>query len=121
MGSTANPQPTVSFSDLQAIANQIQNDNTAQNNAVSAQLGEVSQLLTDYATAINNGTPVAASDLQQVVAQLRSVDSLIQSNTANIQASSSQITQADPNAAQKAPNPTPAGGDTSGAQATTTA
>jgi hypothetical protein len=90
---------SASFSDVQSLVNQIQNDNTAQNNAISAQIGEVSTLLTDYAARAQQGNPPNASDLQQVVSQLRSVDSLIQSNTANVQASANQVASADPNAA----------------------
>jgi 4-diphosphocytidyl-2C-methyl-D-erythritol kinase len=100
---------TSAFGNLQAIAQQIVNDNTAQNNAISAQIGEVKQLLTDYASAIQSGGGPSVADIQTVISQLSSVDSLIQSNTAAVQASGTNITQADPNAAPPTPPPASAG------------
>lgn len=111
---------SASFLDVQALVNQIVNDNTSQNNAISAQIGEVGTLLTDYAARAQQGEQISASDLQQVVSQLRSVDSLIQSNTANVQASAGQIAQADPNAAvnQQAASQLATGQATTGLAAT---
>lgn len=106
------------FEDLQAIATQIVNDNTANNNAISAQLGEVSQLLTDYAAAVAAGQPIDPTALQTVISQLRSVDSLVQSNTAAIQASSAKITAADPAAAGTVGGPASGSDAGSGSQTT---
>lgn len=98
------------FSDLQGIATQIVNDNTAQNNAVAAQVAEVRQLLSDYAAALASGQGgPSADDLTSLVQQLQAVDQSITANTKAITDSGASITEADPHAAPPSQtSPTPA-------------
>jgi predicted phage tail protein len=84
------------FADVQSSITQIVNDNTAQNNAVAAQLKEVQRLMIDFQARAAQGNGPTAEEFQSAVQQLQSVHQLVTQNTAAIQSSADAITQADP-------------------------
>lgn len=87
---------TLSFANIATLITQVANDNTASNNAVSAQIAEVAQLLKDYAAAVANGTGPTQAQLQSASDALTAVDQAIQLNTKNVQASAAAVTTGDP-------------------------
>lgn len=84
---------TLSFANIATLITQVANDNTASNNAVSAQIAEVAQLLKDYAA---DGTGPTQAQLQSASDALTAVDQAIQLNTKNVQASAAAVTAGDP-------------------------
>lgn len=85
-------QPTpLTFADLKSQINGLQNANTAQNNAIAAQIAEVKELITDYKEAVENDNDVDQAQLEQAIGQLRSVEELITQNTEQINQSAQAI------------------------------
>lgn len=86
----------VSFADVQSEITKLVNSNTASNNAISAQLKEVTELIVDFNKRAQEGDTPSQADFQSAIAQLQAARSMVDQNTAEVQASTSAIQEADP-------------------------